>query len=923
MSKTILVLPKVDAGRIPIAWLTDSVLQECYTALEKPTYEDWQAVLNQNSLSAVSMIVGQYDTPILAWTVAQRHYPDALLMCDEGTDQVQWRDLKTGDIWLAQEEVKNIEPPVELADASSTVVSMETVADDTILAKPESVNVKQENNLSPGSIKALSDERLIQELFIYSTWGDEHARKVSERMLEAHERALRSPHILVKAQRAIDDAKLAKSLEKRAYVLLRNAKNHVEDALKLLAEENKRSKDGRIQKHLRIQLDKKAQFTASKQKANYENKGYDSQLKPIRMEKGVHPNSVRHIQPAQQWTVLIDETGSQFSTQALSLDYQSKELGRVVALAIPDRSISKLPALPEGFHATNLSDATLDQHVDKLLRADVGVFGFTMQDDGLSYKQRWFDAIQQLVQWMMVLLPIDSSKVSSIKFNIEERGYAASLDLGLIAEGIESQLKTHFPERFDQCHIQMQFIRKTDTPLNGYVDLIAHTWGSKTASTITRLKKTAWEGYCLLKPDQVAIERLYLATVNQKQLTPEHWYALCESIADEPSTSLLHEVMSDLGQRVRQDGQLWLVYMDYVVEKLRSKTYRINGLQSALDWLKACSPEGEQLTPMAQLYWESSRLAQFNHQGRIDQSQLSSALALANRLRDEAADDACQVILRIATASTNFYEFGVTQSLLEKWAAEDIAIAGLLNHAKMQSTLGQLIAFQQRPQKAIERFDSALTLFAKLSDQRGAAKDIKQTQTYRLIASMDADIADWQSAVEQHLALAGESLDQLVSRLAAGDDASRFDHHLMLRAFVKDPVYFANAIKAYLVSRNSWQSDDHHPWQWIEAYRGWLLVKSGLVKEAQTAFNRAIELTTQDEHGQTIRWLGSVVTVLANKLGLDVNQTALSKDYLTTLSEELNHAPFERLNSFATSHSKLADEQMIEMLNALAPFNFH
>jgi tetratricopeptide (TPR) repeat protein len=923
MSKTILVLPKVDAGRIPIAWLTDSVLQECYTALEKPTYEDWQAVLNQNSLSAVSMIVGQYDTPILLWTVAQRHYPDALLMCDEGTEQVQWRDLKTGDIWLAQEEVKNIEPSVELADVISPVVSMETAADDTILAKPESVDVKQETNPSPRSIKALSDERLIQELFIYATWGDEHERKVSERMFEAHERALRSPSIVGKAQRAVEDAKFAKSLEKRAYVLLRNAKNHVDDALKLLAEENKRSKDGRIQKHLRIQLEKKAQFTASKQKANYENKGYDSQLKPARMERGVHPNSVRHIQPSQQWTVLIDETGSQFNAQALSLDYQSRELGRVVALAIPDRSITKLPPLPEGFHATEVSDAILDQHVGKLLNTDVGVFGFTMQDDGLSYKQRWFDAIQQLAQWMMVLLPIDSSKVSSVKFNIEERGYAASLDLGLIAEGIESQLKTHFPDRFDQCHIQMQFIRKTDTPLNGYVDLIAHTWGSKSASTISRLKKTAWEGHCLLKPHQSAIERLYLATVNSKGLTPEHWYALCESIAEEPSTSLLHEVMSDLGQRVRQDGQLWLFYMDYVVEKLRNKTYRINALQSALDWLKACSPEGEQLTPMAQLYWESSRLAQFNHQGRIDQAQLSSALAQANRLRDEAADDACQVILRIATASTNFYEFGVTQSLLEKWAAEDVAIAGLLNHAKMQSTLGQLSAFQQRPQKAIERFDSALSIFAKLSDQRSAAKDIKQTQTYRLIACMDVKEKGWQSALHTHLQHQHETMVQIAERLAVSDDVLRYDHHLMLRGFVNAPVFFAEPIRAYLSVKENWESGDHHPWQWIEAYRGWLLAKHGLVKDALNAFNRAIELTTQDDHGQTIRWLGSVITLLANKLELAVNQQALDKDYLALLSKELNHAPFARLTSFAASQSKLGDEEMIEMLNELAPFNFH
>jgi tetratricopeptide (TPR) repeat protein len=939
---TLFCLAQTPADKIPLSLQTSQVIAapEATQAQSLPSLVE-AFFAGASTQQQPSLILGSYLTSVLHWTAAQRAFPEALSLCYESDETGVWRDLNTSDVWEEPETVVvSTEKPIEMATPVVEAVIVPTAAPEITLApepipteKPTIAPVVAANKATYLSNSQIGDPQLLTDIFKFSSYAKaEYNRKINALLEEAMNRHQRNPKLY---QQAMDkkrhgeaSAKLKAEVEqkiKQQFTKNRTIDREVLDAW-LAQQPDYAIKQ--IAADVKLKIEKTIAFYESKQSQNSNitsKSDYKSTLKPIHFDHGQHPNSIRYLKPCQQWTVVIDETGSNFDESADSLGYSNKDLGRVVALIIPQRSESKLPPL-KSHHATTASDAINDQIMQTILKTNVGVFGFTVKDDGLSIRSHWSSAIVQLVRWTLLLLPMNEQP-TKIKFLIEQRDYKANYPLELLAESIESEMRAMNAQRFAHLNLSLAFIAKDGSPFNGYVDTVAHAWGSNAAVASDRLKKAQLENHCLLRPDTDAIERIYLAANAQKNLTPIQWYEVCATLSTEPLTSLLHNIMLDIGQQVQKNTQQWQSYMAVVNDKLRTKTYQLKEVGAALDWLNSYRPEGQQLSAMARLQWHSAKLAQYNHEGKVDIDQVSSVLALANQLRNESAPDACSVALRIATAVTNNFEFDSAKPFIEKWLSEDIAVPGLLNHAKLHSTLGQLLAFKQQPAQAITHFEQAIVFFKQLSDQSLAQKDIAQTQTYQLIAMMDSatNAAILSKALWSHLQQYGSNSDKIVSKLAQSGHNERYAHHLLLRALVSHPDYFRAEITTYLAKITVCQeADDYHPWQWIEAYRAWLLLKAGKKDQATARFNRAINICTDEEQGATMHWIGSVISMMALKLGIRADdQTALSKDYLEALQQRLPNAPFAHLQAWNNDKTTTTHSGILKALQVCVPFNFH
>jgi tetratricopeptide (TPR) repeat protein len=891
-----------------------------------------------------NLILGSYLTPVLHWVAAQRAFPDALSICYEGDETGIWRDLNTSDAWgeLTLEQPMTDAPQAEAVTSKPTdepskpLTDLVTEAPKPVINNVQSTAKPNQEKPTTRSIRDYSDAELLHELFIKSTWQDQMT--IDRLMQEVRNRHARNPQLIAQAEENQKHAMIAIALGNQAVnrfkkQLAQDPTADTVDVMKWLSKQPF-AHIASIKRHAKIQLNKYAQFQiAQKEKHNASKKQpkqaqQPSALQPITF-KDHHPNSLRHLKPSQQWTVVIDETGK-VEVDAVSFAYQNKNLGRVVALAIPQYAEKMLPPL-SGHHATTATDTNNDLVVASILKSEVGVFGFTIQDSGLEVKQVWFDAISRLVNWVMLMLPMDNGVTTYVRFLIEQHGgHTESYAIDIVAEEVMSRLKSIDSERFAQTQVEARFIAKNGSAFNGYVDTIAHAWGSQHPVTKARLKKTAWEDHCLLRPNQQAVERIYLAATAKRHLSPEQWYEACTIVVNEPSSSLLHGFMAEIGQNVQKDKKLWHDYMSHINNRLRTKAFRNTDLAQSLAWLQTYLPDNQHLSSMAELQWRSAKLAQNNHQGSVETQEFVKVFTLANKLRNESAVESAQAILRVITATTNAFEFESALPALQQWLNEDIAVVGLLNHAKLHSSLGQLCAFRHDPAQAIVQYDQAIHYFEQMSDVASVSRDIAQTNTYKLIAMMDNHTPAEQLLPQlwQALQSYGKNSQEVVQLLAVSDDEDKsavFHHHLLLRAMVTYPQIMQDEINAYLAQEQAWQVyDDAHPWQWISAYRGWLLAMQGDLGKAQHYMIQAIDICTGEEQGATMHWIGSVISMMTLKLGIKLdNQIALSKDYLETLQAALPNAPFTQLQTWHEDKTATTQQHIVRALQLCTPFNFH
>ncbi len=264
-----------------------------------------------------------------------------------------------------------------------------------------------------------------------------------------------------------------------------------------------------------------------------------------------------------------------------------------------------------------------------------------------------------------------------------------------------------------------------------------------------------------------------------------------------------------------------------------------------------------------------------------------------------------------------------------------MAVAGLLNYGKLQSTKGQLLAFQGKARQSLPYFEKALSSFDRLSDRIQAKRESRQTRTYRLIALMDAALmqsAEGESDEAVQLVLAeiiqhfGDREPEYVSQfMVRSTHDERFDHHLWLRAMVYFPNELVETQQIYLKQSTQWREGQDHPWPLISAYRAWLLHEAGNKAAAQQQIERAIFACEDLDHGPTLLWMAEVLRTLALALGLNPENEHPSMMQRDHLQKHLLHAPHAALSTFAqaVSGQPISHADILAHLAACLPFNFH
>lgn len=783
---------------------------------------------------------------------------------------------------------------------------------------------------APG-LADMSDGQLLFEVFKYSAWGEEeHQRSLAlceEEVLRRVETG--GKDLLIRLTRSKRTG--ARAAELAGQLLSKLEKQG--DCDEVRAWRDKVCPEGtseRVVKHLERTL-LKWRERQRKRKASMDARKNGKKaafvLEPVVLQAGRHPNCLRHLAPATEWEILVDETGHRFDESADELAVRDQALGRLVALAVP--AGVKLPDLAAGSHATDDGAEVVDRVVQAVLRAPVGVFGFTVKDD-IAGGPRWISHVWRLLSWVMYQLPVKADQPARVKVFVEQRApFNAGHSLDALAQSLEAELRELAPERYRHLTLTMELIAKTDHKLNGYVDGVAYTWGSPSERSRRRLKRSRWLGHCLLQPDVVAMERLYDALHNLARLRPAEWFDLCSAASEEPQEGLMRAALAGLGERVRDDAALWSTYLDETARRLRIKQFTLSELLCALEWLERWRPAGETLPAALAMRLEATRLVLENHHGVIDQARFERCRALSVELMDEAPQDCCEVVLRLAVAAMNRFDFGRVRATLEQWLSQPVAVAGLLNFGKLLSTRGQIEAFEGRLGDAVRSFEEAEALFGRLSDSRQREREQLQTRIYRLIAGMDDASVAPKLVLDDLTACMVEAVGKgepgAVSRaLAVSGQDKRFVHHLWLRAMICYPEAMQEARSSYLAQQGNWACGEDHPWGLIQAYRAWLLVLADRREEAAPLFDHAVALCGRDDSGPTLEWIAEALRLLASSLGIEL-ESPPSKARRAELAKSLPGAPHAALGAMVAlaADGSVDHPARLSALSDCLPFNYH
>ena len=576
---------------------------------------------------------------------------------------------------------------------------------------------------------------------------------------------------------------------------------------------------------------------------------------------GLHANDLRALRPASHWQVLIDETGDVFSADAATVP--DRRRGRFVALAVPVGG-GALPPLPVGWHAVDQgTDERVDRVVQTVLDVEVGVFGISVTGLPATPGERWMDGVGLLIDWLGRLLPI--SGPTRVDVLVENRGvFTGGQNWELVARDSLRRLALAFPSRAVHLDLKISVIGKGGSPLNGYVDALAFTWGSPTESSRERLHRSGLLRTCLL--EQSARDLLYAWDDFSQgvKMPPYLWWNLVSSDSADLSAALVASLLDSIGEECRVDVHHWTIFLDEVRRHMATGVIELGRLAAAVQWLQRYQPAGATIPPRLRLAWLTVQLADSNHAGRFDDVKAEESARLAEVLIEEVAPLVCQADLYLAVARTNRFEFEYAQTTLQKWRDVPPMAIGLQAWGQLWSSLGQHAAFLGRNEDAVALFDRALETFARLSDPADRAKETAQTGCYRAVALMDDPaVSDGsvRNAVEK---VTGPVQVAAESFARSADPGARYAHHLLLRWLVhrSEPA----VREVYVDQRAAWQTGSHHPWPLIQLYRALLLSGSEPAFAKELALEAA-GLASVDGSGPVMHLISACCRAIAGGWG--------------------------------------------------------
>lgn len=829
------------------------------------------------------VIAGSYATPANWWLAATILYPKAkrLVFQEDG----RWLNVEGETIQFVENSAQQTEAQSPVPTQASVTVQKSSVPEKTI----------PHRNVTPDLLWETF------KLFIFKQSDAE--TRFQQYLEEAESRQGSEPDLPRRVETVARQGKHAASL---ADTLDRKFKQG-ESLEEIRAWKDKvcRSQSPRVVKHLNRTLEKSTS-DERRQKALWEkNRNFQVTLPYAQFENGLHPQSLRALSPQDRWEIYIDETGTDFSEGAQARNETDKKLGRVIALALPaNHSLSRLQA---STHAFDLTHDQVQKLLLPLMKSNIGILGATLKKD--LHSHNWLAATAKLVRWVVLMLPVDGEV--QVNFKIENRGgYKDSRSLLGLEEALVDELRQLSPERFGKMQLSLAIVGK-DAPYNGYVDVIANCWGSSDDTKRRLLARTGWRGHCLLQSTDLAeADRLYQAVDSDPDA--DTWFLLCQHLAKEPGHSMFHDLLAKLGETAIEDSKIWQRYLVGVRQRISHKDFDAGSLGRALAWLKQYQPTGEQLPGLLELQLASAQLAADNHMGHSSIQQVGRVMALAERLRDEAAPDACEAALRVAISATNSFDFESAVPYIENWLSQPVAVPGRLNYGKLHSTLGQLKAFRGLYEAATDHFTAALEHFAELSDPLQARSNQQQTSSYNAIVLLDMGAPEAVNVINGVISRAtGRKGSQAVRQLARSSSPLRFEHYLLLRWLVAHPEE-TQSREEYLAHSDDWQVGEGHPWMLINAYRGWLLTDAKRAEEATGFLARAIEECSESEGSVILHWMAHCLYSLGKSLGIEVEAP------LRPCPSE----PFPK-HQLSALENAASNASRVEALGKLLPFNFH
>lgn len=630
----------------------------------------------------------------------------------------------------------------------------------------------------------------------------------------------------------------------------------------------------------------------------------------------LHAQDIRGLSPAPAWTLLIDETGDRFDAGAQALDESDRRLGRWVALLAPDQNPGLSP-LPPGWHAVDKGLAEIDRVVQAVLDSRAGVLGLTVQQLPVSTGERWAAGVLTLIDWVLRLLPLPDSGPTKLKVCIENRfEFIAGMEWPALRMDAMRRLALAFPERARRLVLEdIRLIGKAGSPLNGYVDALAFTWGSPAASSRERLRASGLLGTCFLEGDVEQVLKAWEWLERGITIHAADWARLLAEPDARVTGGLTATILERLGEAARHDTRLWLAYLEECRHHLDSKAVNLRRLGAQIDWLERYRPEMDTMPPRLRLLWLTSRLAHANHLGAVEQGWMAELVKLADRLMDEDAPLVAWANLHLAVHATNRFDFDLASRSLARWCDIPPAAPGLRYWGQIASSLGQHAAFSGQPEPAREHFQRALAAFARLSEPAAQAREASQTANYLAIVEMDHGDPDTaRAAVERVIGPLHEAIRRLANTVK---DEYKYQHHLLLRwlVFRGDPMERAE----YLEHCPHCQTGAGHPWPLIQLYRGMLLHDTDPAAARELAED-AWRLANAPGQGPTVRLIGACCRVIAAAWGLTWTEAEAEAE-LTKLAGELPMAAPRFAALRAWRGAPAAEPRAL--LAAVLPFNFH
>lgn len=600
--------------------------------------------------------------------------------------------------------------------------------------------------------------------------------------------------------------------------------------------------------------------------------------RPLTMlQPGPHSHKIGDLSSHPAWTLYIDETGDQFESES-----KGKREGRIVGVLFPSNKLPRPPQKP--FHGTEATAAEADAMVQSVLDSECGVFGIGNSGLPQTAGERWVSGVIEVVQWVARLLPIDESTVINVA--IEQRGeYSNGISWKLLEAPILRDLVEIDPIRYRNLRLQLQVFTKQQELRLGYADAIAFSWGSGSAECRERIRASQLIGECLIEGDARQLRRAWDQFSSGQSMEGEDWASIVAGPDARVPNSVMATLLDRYGECVRNQPELWQYLLKYTLAHLDGKAIDLPRLRQEIAWLDRYKPDGQQLPNTIAFTWAVGRLATANHEGRTSIEDDALVATLGKELHDERPDLACLGDLYRAVLATNRFDYAAALDALSEWQDVQISVPGLQMWGRVQSSLGQIAAFQGDWKRALDLFDCANKAFERLSDPTARFSEGLQTATYAAIAAMD-DPSVSIDLVRERLSKVFK-LDPATTRSLASDGkaANKYSHYLLLRYLVTRRDSLLE--EAYLLERDNWSYGEGHPWPLIDAYRSYLISGSD-VERAKALVRRAIDGCFDHNAGPVMVLIGAAIAVGARKL---VDVSSLNDDRLSELQSAFPAAP--------------------------------